>query len=373
MKILMISHEYPPIGGGGANACRFLSRVFISEGHEVTLVSAHFQGLVEREDEEGLKIFRLRAKRKRKDHCSFTEMADFVTKAMPFAAKLHKKRDFDVCMIFFGIPSGVVGLSLKKKFDLPYIVRFGGGDIPGFQDRFKVIYKFIGPYVRRIWKHSSALVANSSGLRDFAMRFCSDYPIEVIPNGVDVDFFRPADVRDEGDLRLIFVSRLLERKGLQDLIPHLMEIEEQCGRRVSLTVVGDGPYRPELERLVSEGGLEDRVVFMGQRDKEELPALYENADLFVFPSRREGMPNVVLEAMAAALPVVMTPCEGAAELIDDNGIVVREEFYRGVIRAVNSGKLRQMGEAGRKRAMDRFSWRSSALAYLDIMKKTCGQ
>ncbi len=368
MKILMVSHEYPPIGGGGANACRFLSREYIKNGHSVTLVTACFPGLKEREDEEGLEIFRLRSKRKRKDHCSFGEMADFILKALPFCLRLQRERQFDISMIYFGIPSGVVGYIMKKRCNLPYIIRFGGGDIPGFQERFRFVYGLLGPFVRLIWKNASALVANSSGLKDFALAFCDRYPVEVIPNGVDTGFFRERVPGPEGELRLLFVSRLLERKGLQYLLPHLEDIEKETGKRVSLTVVGDGPYRPELERITAETGNGARVRFMGQRDKEELPDFFSNADIFVFPSKREGMPNAVLEAMASALPVVMTPCEGSKELIDGNGVIAKGEFYLSVLEAVRSGRLEEMGRKSLERARDIFSWSAAADRYLKIME-----
>ncbi len=73
--------------------------------------------------------------------------------------------------VFFGIPSGPLGLYLKRKYEIPYVIRFGGGDIPGFQDRFSVIYKLIGPAIKAIWRNSDALVVNSSGLRKMALDY----------------------------------------------------------------------------------------------------------------------------------------------------------------------------------------------------------
>lgn len=371
MKILIVSHEYPPIGGGGANACKFLSREFVKRGHSVVVVTAGFESLNGIAEEDGYAVHRLPCKRKHREHCSFAEMSDYINRAMPYCAQLQNLAHFDVCMVFFGIPGGVVGRYLKSRFSLPYIIRFGGGDIPGFQERFKLIYKFVSPFVKNIWHHASALVANSEGLKKFALDFCPKYPVQVVPNGVDTDFFSPegSTVSDEGDeVRLLFVSRLIKRKGLQNLIPHLKDIEKACGRRVTLTVVGDGPYRESLENLCTFHDVEDRVSFEGQKDKEEIPPYFSKADIFVFPSSREGMPNAVLEAMAGGLPVVMTPCEGAAELIDGNGIIAEGEFYKSVIEAVKSGRLADMGRRSAKRARKEFSWGQTAEKYLEIMK-----
>lgn len=92
MKILVISHEYPPIGGGGANACSYLTRGFAEHGHKVTIVTANYNGLPEREAILGVRIIRVNAKRKHQEHCSFQEMLSFLMKALPVADQLEKKR-----------------------------------------------------------------------------------------------------------------------------------------------------------------------------------------------------------------------------------------------------------------------------------------
>ena len=130
MKILAISHEFPPIGGGGANACFFLTKGFVEKGHEVTLVTANYQGMPESEIVNGVRVIRVNSKRAHKEHCSFKEMLSYLLKAYPVANKLQKREKFDVCLVFFGIPSGPIGYMLKKEYKLPYVIRFGGGDVP---------------------------------------------------------------------------------------------------------------------------------------------------------------------------------------------------------------------------------------------------
>ncbi len=385
MKILIISHEYPPVGGGGANACMYLSREFARAGHEVHIVTVWFEGTPEYEEitDYGavIQIIRLKAKRKKKEHCGFGEMLDFLMKADRCVKRLVRESikgdtQYDICQIFFGIPSGPVGYHMKKRYGLPYVIRFGGGDIPGFQERFRIVYRLIGPFIRLIWKGSDALVANSEGLKALAEEFCNRYPILIFPNGVDTDMFAPLSYKDyDGHkIELLFASRLIERKGLQYVIPGLRKIEEKAQKSIHLTIVGDGPYRQTLETLADEHKVRDLLSFVGQKDKEDLLQYYQCADIFVFPSKKEGMPNAVLEAMACALPIVMSPCQGSHELIDGNGIVSDHDlgrFNEFIEKLINEPQdyLKTMSTISRKRAVDIFSWKSVADNYIGLFDK----
>lgn len=365
MKILAISHEYPPIGGGGANACMFLTREFVKLGHSVQLVTCNFQNMIQDEVVDNVRIHRINAKRANKDHCGFSEMLDFVRKALPYASKLCKNSDFDVCLVFFGIPSGPIGYWLKKRYRLPYIIRFGGGDIPGFQERFTSVYKLLGPAIKVIWKNADARIANSQGLKTMALDFCNKYDFDVICNGVDTDYFCTTN-RDVCEVvKILFVSRLIERKGLQFIFPKIAEIVERTEKPVKFVIVGDGPYREKLERIASDSGVEQYISFVGHKEKSEIVAYYQDADVFILPSAKEGMPNVVLEAMASGLPIVMTDCQGAKELIDGNGFIASiDDFADKIVELIDDDSMReQMSIASRRRAEKYFSWSEKAREY----------
>lgn len=375
MKILVISHEYPPIGGGGANACLFLTREFAKAGHEVTILTASFGQLPKEEvTPEGVTIKRVKCKRKHEASSSFAEMFSYLLAAWKKAGTLVRQNQFDFCLVFFGIPSGPLAFYLKKRYNLRYLIRSGGGDIPGTQKRFDIIYKILSPALRTIWKQSEGIVANSEGLKKRAQNFESRYPVYVVENGVDADYFKPApDKRIDSIVNILFVSRLIERKGLQYIIPKLntiqKQVKEKTGRNVRLTIVGDGPYKEHLEHLVDEYACRDSVLFMGKKDKNELDVIYQSADLFILPSQWEGMPNVVLEAMASGLPIVMTPCEGSGELITDNGYISDlEHFDSKIIQLCVDEKLRaQMSQNSMKAVKERFSWQRAAKKYLELM------
>lgn len=369
MKILAISHEFPPIGGGGANACYFLTKGFVERGHEVTLITANYQGMSESETINGVRVIRVDSKRAHKEHCSFKEMLSYLLKAYPVANKLQKREKFDVCLVFFGIPSGPIGYMLKKKYKLPYVIRFGGGDVPGFQERFTKVYKIIAPAIKLIWKNTDALIANSQGLKDMALDFYDKNPFDIIPNGVDTDVFFPVEREAGEEFRILFVSRLIERKGLQFVIPQLKEIQSSTDKKIKLIVVGDGPYRETLEQIAKDNQVYDMIDFVGQKDKSEIVTYYQNADLFILPSAKEGMPNVVLEAMACGLPIIMTPCEGSTELICENGYKAeRKEFADYIIKLIEDNEMRkEMSINSNKRVKKIFSWEHVVNEYLETL------
>lgn len=377
MKILIISHEYPPIGGGGANACFFLARQFAQSGNDVDILTAMYESLPETErTESGVKICRVKCKRKNKEKSSFAEMLSFLCAAWRKAEKMAGENHYDKCLVFFGIPSGPIALHLKNKYKLPYVVRFGGGDIPGAQKRFKYIYAAVSPILRKVWKKADALIANSEGLKMRAQRFEDKYDISVIENGVDEQFFCPLEKKEkDGTLKILFVSRLIEGKGLQFVIPKIKAVNDEVAKNgnksIKLFIVGDGPYREALETLTKENKAEDIVSFEGRKNKDEVRAYYRSADLFILPSLSEGMPNVVLEAMASGLPIVMTPCEGSKELINGNGIISKpEDFDKALIEMCTSDeKRKQMGQTSRELVQEHFRWESIAQKYLALMKR----
>ena len=367
MKLLVISHEFPPIGGGGANACFFLTKGFVERGNHVTVVTANYAGLQNDEKINGVHIVRVNAKRKNKEHCSFLEMLSFIVKAFPIVKMYAKSDEFDLCQVFFGIPSGVLGFYLKQRYHIPYVIRFGGGDIPGFQERFTKVYKLIAPAIKLIWKHSSLLIANSEGLQKMAYSFYAKKYVDIITNGVDCDFFIPIHNASQTNMiNILFVSRLIERKGLQYILPQIKNISEKSKHSIMLTIVGDGPYRETLEELAIQYQVENCVTFVGQKDREHILEYYQNADIFILPSKKEGMPNVVLEAMSCGLPIIMTPCQGSKELIEDNGFVCEEmQFGEKIITLCNDDNLRStMGEKSRIRASEQFSWEFTVEQYL---------
>jgi glycosyltransferase involved in cell wall biosynthesis len=150
--------------------------------------------------------------------------------------------------------------------------------------------------------------------------------IHLLPHGVDLQRFTLRTTESNGTLRLLAVGRLVEKKGFHFLIAALAGLKLPF----TLTIVGDGPERERLRQLIILNHLQNRVVFRGPLTHSELPRLYAEADVVVAPSicdrsgDRDGLPNVVLEAMASGRPVVASDVGAIASAIVDheNGLLV---------------------------------------------------
>jgi phosphatidylinositol alpha-1,6-mannosyltransferase len=200
--------------------------------------------------------------------------------------------------------------------------------------------------------------------------------------GVDTSVFHP-DAGDPGEVRrrlglgerptVISVARLVEWKGHDTVLRALPAIIAEVPEAMYL-IVGDGPFRPDLERLVGRLGLGGRVIFAGFVPEPELPAYYRAADLLAVPSREviedvpiEGFGIVYVEAGACGVPVVGGSGGGTDESIEDGVTGFRVDpndpaaVASAVVRALEDRELAQrMGEAGRQRAVDLYDWKIQA-------------
>ncbi|MGB9885738.1 MAG: glycosyltransferase family 4 protein [Moorellales bacterium] len=163
----------------------------------------------------------------------------------------------------------------------------------------------------------------------------------VIPNGVDVSRYEPkkrrpdASIQPSGGVTLAFVGRLTKQKGLDLLLRALYYVAAELPKvGFRLLLVGDGPDRPVLEALARDLGLADKICFLGFRD--DVPDILARSDIFVLPSRYEGMPYALLEAMAASLPVIATDVGENAALLEGAGIVVPPEDVLALSQALKA-------------------------------------
>jgi len=374
-RILCLNYEYPPLGGGGGNATANLAREMARLGATVQVVTSAFRGLPRTEDAQGFTIRRIPTVRRREEKCAIWEMAVFMASASLHLPAIIKDFKPDAMIAFFGIPCGPPAWLAKLLTGTPYVVFLGGGDVPGFQPYdLARLHALSGPAIRFVWKRAKAVVPNSLGLAALARAFEPglDYPI--IPHGADTALFAPREApRRPGPVRFFFHGRLVFQKGLDVGLRALAMLPKNLAWEFHLA--GDGPQRADLENQARDLGFSGRIVFRGWMRREEIAQTMHDMDAYLFPSRDEGMPNSVLEAMASGLAVATTRIAGCEELVvpDVTGFLVPpdkpEPLAEVLAKLIEDEGLRDsMGKAARQRILTDYSWTSAAARYLELCK-----
>ena len=373
MHILIINSEYPPIGGGAGNASAHIADQLEKLGYIVTVITSRFGNLPRREQTKNITIYRVPSLRRSQDRSNPLEQIVFILSASLWILSLIPRLRPNATLAFFGVPSGAIAWLIKVVYRIPYVISLRGGDVPGFRPYdFHVYHKLIAPFLRLIWKNASGVIANSNGLRQLAHSFDSNFEIHIIPNGVDLELFKTRD-RDWSSPRLLSVGRIVHQKGL-DLAMHALGGLKELNWEWH--IAGDGPQMQALQSLAQELGIDDRVFFLGWQSREQIRESYRQANVFLFPSRHEGMPNAILEAMSSGLPVIATCIAGNEELViqGQTGYLVPSEDIESLQDALkkllnNSALRQQMGEASRRRVEENYSWESTAHQYALFLEK----
>ncbi|MDA8164335.1 MAG: glycosyltransferase family 4 protein [Desulfobacteraceae bacterium] len=370
--ILMLNFEYPPVGGGAATATYHLLREFAGqEGVRVALVTSSAGNRREiYRQAPNITIIRLRVGKKDLHFWRIPEICSWSWQAYWLCRRMLRKREYHLCHCWFGWPAGLIGYLLRGK--VPYIVSLRGSDVPGYNQRLALLDRFFFPWLsRRIWGQARMVTANSMQLKRLSENTSRACPVQVIGNGVDVHRFRPSrGHKRRVGLRLLFVGRLISRKGVKFLLEAVRDlVEENSGNPGLLHIAGDGPEARRLRQFCLAHRLEQHVRFLGNVPRERIAVLYRKADVLVLPSLQESHANVVLEAMASGLPIITTKT-GAAELLDGNGFVVPAMSSSALKEAITAyladpALLTLHGRQSRRLA-ERMSWAAAAKTYLHL-------
>jgi glycosyltransferase involved in cell wall biosynthesis len=291
---------------------------------------------------------------------------------MPAVVRRHR---IEQSIVFFSLPCGPLGLYGRTLLGLPYIISVRGGDVPGTEPSLARLHKILGPLRREALKRSKAVVANSDGLKGLCEK-ADPVPVLVIPNGVDIDFFTCRGKKDRrpGSTKFLFVGRFREQKNLFFLLDQMNRLAYGDATPFELHLVGGGPQENALKRYAGTLAIREKIHWHSWTSKEMLRQHYHDADCLLNPSLYEGMPNVVLEAMACGLPVI------ASEVIGNDAVVRHgktgflfdlqspEEFQRALAHFLhNKDRAIEMGQAGRSWVAKDFSWDSVAKRYAHIL------
>jgi len=219
---------------------------------------------------------------------------------------------------------------------------------------------------KKVQDASVVMTCTEQGRAHLARLSEGQTPVHLVHHGVDLSGRTRAPWTTDEAPRIIAIGRLVEKKGHETLLLAARLLRDR-GLDFSVRIAGEGPEWPRLQRLVHELQLGDRVIFLGPLSESEVRSEYERADVFALPCRKlangdqDGLPNVILEAMAHGLPVASTRLDGIAEAIVDgeSGLLADQDdpatFAENLARLIENVEVRErIGEAGRKRVAERF-------------------
>jgi glycosyltransferase involved in cell wall biosynthesis len=373
---LLINYEYPPLGGGAATATRNLALALKRRGNRVVVLTSAYERLRGALDEDGVVIVRLPALRRSVHRSSLFQMAAYLLSACLHVVRAADRYEVNRVIAFFSIPGGAVARWLQLRRSTPYIVSLRGGDVPGTEPKLSGFYRLLTGLRRHILRHAREIVAPSIALKQLS-EAADPVSVRVIPNGVDTAFFQPPASQKDVPLLLLFVGRLHWQKNVSALLGILEVIRLRRGLPAIARVVGDGPERSHLEKLAREMRLEDAVTFEGWLSRAEIASAYPQAFLLVNLSRYEGMPNVVLEALASGLPVIGSNIPGNAELIEDQatGFLFKPDedpvkIAKQIVDLFRNPERRiAMGKSARESVIARYTWERAAVMYEEGWEK----
>lgn len=373
-RLLLLNYEYPPVGGGAANATLYLAKAFLSLGHEVTVLTSALRGQAGVSKEAGITVHRLPVARRRPEHGRAIEMVRYLALATLHAPSIAQAARIDGCIAFFSLPSGAAARWLKLRHGSPYLVSLRGSDVPGHDRQLDRQHRLTTPLRRAALRHAAAIIANSEGLATTSRR-ADPFPVAVVSNGVDCDLFFPPPTQPKtGPFRILFVGRIHRDKNPRALVEQFCALPRDVRSNCELLMAGAGDEKAALMILAEHAGAADRIRWLGWQPKENLPALYRSANLLVNPSCYEGMPNVVLEAMASGLPVIASDIPGNRSVVEAgvNGLFFPLEQPAKLGTALlqlfaQRERASALGRAGRTLALDRYSWIRTAQSYLELL------
>jgi glycosyltransferase involved in cell wall biosynthesis len=403
MRICMVTSSYPRFEGDIAGTfVKCLCEYLVKLGHEVHVL-APYDPAVRKDDRTLVRVHRFRyvwadslclvghARSLEAD----VRMKREVYWLMPFyliagfwqLLRLNLEHRFDVIHAHWVAPSGFIGAIIAMLCRLPLVVSLHGSDI--FVVERNHLFAKIAQWV---FNRAKAVIACSNDLAERAERLgLASEKEQVIPYGVDVRKFCKGDGKeialreklgiDLDEVVVLGLGRLVYKKGFEYLVravpPVIAEFE-----KVKFIIVGAGPLQNQLRSIAKELGISECLLMPGLVSWDEVPQYMDMCDVFVVPSIKDqegnvdGLPNVLLEAMALGKPVVASRIGGIPAVLqhERNGLLVDEKDPQQLATAINRlllspGLRKRYGSAGREKAKRELNWENIVQATMGIYKR----
>lgn len=370
----MLNYEFPPFGGGFGQYY-LLAEELARKGHAVWYVTSRMRGQKKVEIIDGIRVIRVWTLRRKIDRGTVLDMLSYVISAWLSLKKIIKEFNPQVCHIFFTIPTGLLKFHpyLRKKNT---IVTCLGSDVPGHNpDKFNMLSRILTPVVKKIWQ-KSIVTANSLELAKEVMTISPEQKVQCIFNGIDTDQFRPGNQQNNDKINFIYAGRLISLKRVNESIRLIKRLTADGFENITFTIIGTGTEMENLEKLVKELNIENKVIFKGHISHDEIHKEYQQGEFYIQLSKTEGMSNTIMEAMATGLVPIVTNVGGVQSLIKDgeNGLIVAHQLtdqdYQKVVTLLKD-KERTMAvrKKARMKIEKEFSLDSLYNSYLKIYQE----
>lgn len=290
------------------------------------------------------------------------------------AARLARRRRYDVIHVHWPIPHALFGLAARWATGAPLVYSFHGVELTWTRKDWPVLI----PLLRRLIRTADAVTANSSYTASMIQRVCprdvvripfgAAIPVPTPATGVGADAPIGSAARAGSPFQLLFVGRLVERKGVTVLLQALARLPAEAPPLVA-HIVGDGPLAGPLRAQARELGLGERVRFHGFVPASDLAARYADCDAFVLPAivdskgDTEGLGVVLIEALAHGKPAIASAAGGIVDVVknEETGLLVppgdADALAAAILRLCSdAGLSRRLGLAGQELVRREFSW-----------------
>lgn len=370
MRILLFPSAYAPAVGGVEELTSRLARRLLDAGDEVEVWTIrHPEALPAREEIDGINVLRFALPLPRLAAGPLIRYPVAMSRARRQLLAAGSAFAPDAIHVQCFSANGVYGTWLARRLGVPVVVSLQGETLMDDGDIYARSLT-LRMALRIAMRRANVVTACSQFVLDDAERFgLPPGKGVVVPNGVELDeSLQPEQLELPFPHFVLGLGRIVEKKGF-DLLLDAYKLIAARHRDLGLVIAGDGPERPALEAAAAAAGLTSRVVFTGRLSRAQVSWVMSAADVFVLPSRVEPFGIVILEALRAGTPTVVSSRGGASEIVRDGeqGLVVDPTDVGGLARAIervltDAELSRRFAAAGPLRAAD-FDWASISTRY----------
>ncbi|MFC7114614.1 glycosyltransferase family 4 protein [Natronoarchaeum sp. GCM10025703] len=310
MRILRVAQTaYPDVKGGGAYHVHAMSRDQAAMGHDVTVLTIHRNpDKPQFRTRDGYTVVRYDPTVNLLGNDISTGVAQYLKDAGDFDvihahSHLYFSTNLAALKAFLGdIPLAITNHGLYSQTAPEWV--------------FELYLKTIG---RWTFNQADVVFCYTEEDRERVQEYGVSTRIEVVSNGIDIERFTPhgraSEKIDHRGPVILFVGRLVEGKRPQDAVKAISKLSNE--KDIKLYLIGDGPMRSDLEKIADK-----KIEFLGQLAYDEMCKIYRSGDVLVLPSRAEGLPRTVLEAMSSGIPVVVSDLEQVTPVVNGSGVTV---------------------------------------------------